>query len=168
APTGQRLAAVTAPPAPTALIVEPTIVDDPVALPAMVAACRAAALLALDTATSSLDPMRAELVGLSLAAAPGRSWYLPFAHVAPDGELAGGAQPRNLPALASDALAPLRARRRRATPAATARRCCGCARRSGPSSRTTSCLGCSSRSRFRSLPSSSRWSGAACGSISSG
>jgi len=109
APTGQRLAAVTAPPAPTALIVEPTIVDDPVALPAMVAACRAAALLALDTATSSLDPMRAELVGLSLAAAPGRSWYLPFAHVAPDGELAGGAQPRNLPALASDALAPLRA-----------------------------------------------------------
>ncbi|PYP27780.1 MAG: DNA polymerase I [Gemmatimonadetes bacterium] len=109
APTGQRLAAVTAPPAPTALIVEPTIVDDPVALPAMVAACRGAALLALDTATSSLDPMRAELVGLSLAAAPGRSWYLPFAHVAPDGELAGGAQPRNLPALASDALAPLRA-----------------------------------------------------------
>src|SRR5881409_1330577 len=109
APTGQRLAAVTAPPAPTALIVEPTIVDDPVALPAMVAACRAAALLALDTATSSLDPMRAELVGLSLAAAPGRSWYLPFAHVAPDGELAGGPQPRNLPALASDALAPLRA-----------------------------------------------------------
>ena len=85
APTGQRLAAVTAPPAPTALIVEPTIVDDPVALPAMVAACRGAALLALDTATSSLDPMRAELVGLSLAAAPGRSWYLPFAHVAPDG-----------------------------------------------------------------------------------
>ena len=109
APTGQRLAAVTAPPAPTALIVEPTIVDDPVALPAMVAACRGAALLALDTATSSLDPMRAELVGLSLAAAPGRSWYLPFAHVAPDGELAGGPQPRNLPALASDALAPLRA-----------------------------------------------------------
>ncbi|PYO68220.1 MAG: DNA polymerase I [Gemmatimonadetes bacterium] len=109
APTGQRLAAVTAPPAPTALIVEPTIVDDPVALPAMVAACRGAALLALDTATSSLDPMRAELVGLSLAVAPGRSWYLPFAHVAPDGELAGGAQPRNLPALASDALAPLRA-----------------------------------------------------------
>src|SRR5439155_935711 len=37
APTGQRLAAVTAPPAPTALIVEPTIVDDPVALPSMLA-----------------------------------------------------------------------------------------------------------------------------------
>src|SRR5947208_10085113 len=52
--------------------------------------------------------MRAELVGLSLAVAPGRSWYLPFAHVAPDGELAGGAVPRNLPPLTSEALAPLR------------------------------------------------------------
>src|SRR5216110_1518455 len=109
APTGQRLAAVTAPPAPTALSVEPTVVDDPAALAAMVAACRGAALLALDTETSSLDPMRGDLVGMSLAAAPGRSWYLPFAHVAPDGELAGGTPPRNLPALASDALAPLRA-----------------------------------------------------------
>ncbi|OLC68550.1 MAG: DNA polymerase I [Gemmatimonadetes bacterium 13_1_40CM_4_69_8] len=109
APAGQRSAAVAAPLAPTALIVEPTIVDDPAALAAMVAACRGAALLALDTETSSLDPMRGDLVGMSLAAAPGRSWYLPFAHVAPDGDLAGGTPPRNLPALASDALAPLRA-----------------------------------------------------------
>jgi DNA polymerase-1 len=53
--------------------------------------------------------MRAELVGLSLAVAPGRSWYLPFAHLPPDGPLAGGEPPRNLPPLASDALAPLRA-----------------------------------------------------------
>src|SRR2546426_6542707 len=109
APAGQRSAAVAAPLAPTALIVKPTIVDDPAALAAMVAACRGAALLALDTETSSLDPMRGDLVGMSLAAAPGRSWYLPFAHVAPDGDLAGGTPPRNLPALASDALAPLRA-----------------------------------------------------------
>ncbi len=109
APPGERSAAVAAPLAPTALSVEPTIVDDPAALAAMVAACRGAALLALDTETSSLDPMRGDLVGMSLAAAPGRSWYLPFAHVAPDGELAGGTPPRNLPALASDALAPLRA-----------------------------------------------------------
>src|SRR2546427_6037604 len=52
--------------------------------------------------------MRGERVGMSHAVAPGRSWYLPFAHVAPDGELAGGTPPRNLPALASEALAPLR------------------------------------------------------------
>src|SRR5207245_7919677 len=96
------------PPVPTtALLVEPTIVDDPGALAALVAECRRAPLVALDTETSSLDPMRAELVGLSLAAAPGRSWYLPFAHVAPDGELAGGTAPRNLPPLSSEALAPL-------------------------------------------------------------
>src|SRR5438034_562802 len=75
----------------------------------VVAECRRAPLVALDTETTSLDPMRAALVGMSLAGAPGRSWYLPFAHVAPDGELAGGVPPRNLPPLASDALRPLRA-----------------------------------------------------------
>jgi len=96
------------PPVPTALLVEPTIVDDPGALAALVAECRRAPLVALDTETSSLDPMRAELVGMSLAVAPGRSWYLPFAHVAPDGALAGGTPPRNLPPPASAALAPLR------------------------------------------------------------
>src|SRR2546429_3054565 len=58
--------------------------------------------------TTSLDAMRADLVGMSLAVAPGRSWYFPFAHVAADGELAGGTTPRNLPPLTSAALAPLR------------------------------------------------------------
>jgi DNA polymerase I len=87
---------------------EPSIVDDPAQLPAAVAEWRRAPLLALDTETTSLDPMRAELVGLSLAVASGRSWYLPFAHVPPDGELAGGTAPRNLPPLASEPLAPLR------------------------------------------------------------
>ena len=87
---------------------EPTILDDPAQLPAAVAEWRRAPLVALDTETSSLDPMRAELVGMSLAVAPGRSWYLPFAHVAPDGELAGGTAPRNLPPLSSEALAPVR------------------------------------------------------------
>src|SRR2546430_1366482 len=47
------------PPLPTALLVEPTIVDDPGALAALVAECRRAPLVALDTETSSLDPMRA-------------------------------------------------------------------------------------------------------------
>src|SRR5213596_2582546 len=87
---------------------EPTILDDPAQLPAAVAEWRRAPLVALDTETTSLDPMRAELVGMSLAVAPGRSWYLPFAHVAPDGELAGGTAPRNLPPLSSEALAPVR------------------------------------------------------------
>ena len=90
-----------------AALAEPTIVDDPQTLAAVVAECRGAPLVALDTETTSIDPMRAELVGMSLAAAPGRSWYFPFAHVAPDGELAGGVPPRNLPPLGSAALAPL-------------------------------------------------------------
>ena len=117
APAAPRAPVVAAVPAPAtaapgalaAVTAEPTIVGDPAALAAVVAECRRAPLVALDTETTSLDPMRAVLVGMSLAGAPGRSWYLPFAHVAPDGELAGGVPPRNLPPLASDALRPLRA-----------------------------------------------------------
>ena len=97
------------PPPPATSASAPQVVDDPGQLEAVIAECRAAALLALDTETTSLFPLRAELVGMSLAVGPGRSWYLPFAHVAPDGELAGGVAPRNLPALASDAMRPLRA-----------------------------------------------------------
>ena len=108
APADRQAPAVAGAPALTALAVEPTIVDDPAALAAVVAECRRARLVALDTETSALDPMRAEIVGMSLAVAPGRSWYLPFAHVAPDGALAGGTPPRNLPPPASEAIAPLR------------------------------------------------------------
>ncbi len=86
----------------------PDIVDDPAVLAAVLAECRRAPLVALDTETASLDPLRAELVGLSLAVAPDRSWYLPFAHVAPEGPLAGGTPPRNLPPLGGESLLPLR------------------------------------------------------------
>jgi len=87
----------------------PAIVDDVARLAAVIADCRGAALVALDAETTSRDPMRARLVGLSLAVAPGRSWYLPFAHVAPDGELTADPAPRNLPSLDAPALGPLRA-----------------------------------------------------------
>ena len=39
-----------------------------------------AELVAFDTETTSLDPMRAELVGLSLAVAPGSAAYVPLEH----------------------------------------------------------------------------------------
>jgi DNA polymerase-1 len=87
----------------------PRIVDTLEQLAAVLAQCRTAALVALDTVATSLDPMRATLVGLSLAVGPERSWYLPFGHVAPEGELAGGDPPRNLPPLGGDGVAPLRA-----------------------------------------------------------
>jgi DNA polymerase-1 len=106
APAAPRAPAVVgAPPAPASALV----VDDPARLAAVIAECRRARLVALDTETTGLDPMRAGLVGLSLAVAPGRSWYLPFAHLPPDGPLAGGEPPTNLPPLASEALAPFRA-----------------------------------------------------------
>ena len=45
---------------------------------------RAADLVALDTETTSLDAMRARLVGLSFAVEPGRAAYVPLAHDYPD------------------------------------------------------------------------------------
>ena len=106
----QTTAAVRTPePAGAPPVSEPAeVVDDPRDLDAVITACRQAGLVALDTETTSLDPLRADLIGLSLAVAPDRSWYLPFGHVAPEGPLAGGVAPRNLPSLASEALAPLR------------------------------------------------------------
>jgi DNA polymerase-1 len=46
----------------------------------------------VDTETSSLDPMQAELVGIALATAPGRACYIPIAHRKGDGagDLFGG------------------------------------------------------------------------------
>jgi len=105
APTAQRApAARGAPSVPSA-----QVMDDPAQLTAVLEEVRHAPLVAIDTETTGLDPMRAQLVGLSLAARPGRSWYLPFAHLPPDGPLAGGETPRNLPPLTSEALGPLRA-----------------------------------------------------------
>jgi DNA polymerase-1 len=68
---------------------------------------RAAGVFALDTETSALEPMRADLVGLSLAVAPGTAWYLPFGHRA-GGDMLETAAVRNLPPIGESALAPLR------------------------------------------------------------
>ncbi len=52
--------------------------------------------IAVDTETNSLDARNADLIGLSLALAPGQACYVPLAHVNPDGEgdlLGGGGEP---------------------------------------------------------------------------
>jgi DNA polymerase-1 len=49
-------------------------------LEAWVAHIRKAGAFAVDCETDSLDPLRAELVGLSLAVEPGKAAYLPIAH----------------------------------------------------------------------------------------
>jgi DNA polymerase-1 len=53
------------------------------ALARWVAALREAGSFAFDTETDALDAMRANLVGISLCAAPGRACYVPLAHTAP-------------------------------------------------------------------------------------
>ncbi|HZZ12053.1 MAG TPA: DNA polymerase I [Paraburkholderia sp.] len=44
----------------------------------------AAALTSFDTETTSLDPMTAQIVGLSLSVEPGKAAYVPLAHRGPD------------------------------------------------------------------------------------
>ena len=52
-----------------------------------IAEARAAGHVAFDTETSSLDAMRAQLVGFSMCITPGTACYVPLAHVAGDGGL---------------------------------------------------------------------------------
>ena len=49
-------------------------------LQAWIAQLQAAPLVSFDTETDSLDPMRANLVGLSFAVEPGKACYIPVAH----------------------------------------------------------------------------------------
>ncbi|RPH65469.1 MAG: DNA polymerase I, partial [Burkholderiales bacterium] len=56
-----------------------TVLDDE-ALECWIARIEAAELVAFDTETTSLDPMRAELVGLSLSIQPFEACYVPVAH----------------------------------------------------------------------------------------
>jgi len=49
-------------------------------LEAMAQVLREAGTFAFDTETTGTDPMRADLVGLSFATAPGRAWYVPVGH----------------------------------------------------------------------------------------
>jgi DNA polymerase-1 len=47
---------------------------------------RSAGIVAVDTETTSLDTMRAELVGVSLCIDPGRACYIPLGHSGADGQ----------------------------------------------------------------------------------
>jgi DNA polymerase-1 len=76
------------------------------AVEVVVRRARAAGEFALDTEATSLDPMRATLVGLSIAVAAGEAWYLPFGH-RPSTDMLERRDVVNLPALADPALASL-------------------------------------------------------------
>lgn len=132
-------------PAPAQVALDYRVADTPALVDAMIAEARAAGVIAVDTETvldagapPIITPMRANLVAISVATAPGKAWYLPFAHRVPgsaQGGLALGDEPApaktkassapasiaarllaegpqpvvNLPPLASEAMAPLRA-----------------------------------------------------------
>jgi len=59
------------------------LVTDAAALEGWVRRATEAGVVAFDTETNSLDPMRADLVGFSLAIAPGVACYVPVAHRPP-------------------------------------------------------------------------------------
>jgi len=82
--------------------VEYELVTDEGALDRWVADAYAAGTVAVDTETTSLNAMRARLVGISLSVEPGRAAYVPVGHVAaePQGGLDlgdGGAPPSDAP-----------------------------------------------------------------------
>jgi DNA polymerase-1 len=57
------------------------LVLDETALQGWIARARATGLVAVDTETTSLEPMKATLVGISLSTAPGEACYIPVNHV---------------------------------------------------------------------------------------
>ncbi|MDX6805065.1 DNA polymerase I [Terrihabitans rhizophilus] len=55
-----------------------------------IAAAREQGRVAIDTETTSLDAMQAEIVGISLAVQPGLACYIPIAHESGDADMFGG------------------------------------------------------------------------------
>jgi len=85
------------PPAPAVVAVSPAAPSPALSAPGVyetileetqlqewMATLRKAGIFALDTETDALDALRAQLVGLSFAASPGKAAYLPLAHRATD------------------------------------------------------------------------------------
>ena len=82
------------------------LIDTEAALDELAAELKEVEVLSVDLETTSLDPMRAEIVGLALAARPHRAFYLPIGHrpvqeslLEDPGELKQLAWPRVLEAL---------------------------------------------------------------------
>lgn len=91
-----RAAAIAAPAtaaeaAPDEPPIDPTqyeCVTDPARLGEWIGMARAAGIVGFDTETDSLDAVAANLVGFSLAVAPGKACYVPLAHSSGEGLLA--------------------------------------------------------------------------------
>ena len=75
------------------------IVRDAKTLATWIAEARERGRVSFDTETTSLDAMRADLVGFSLAVAPGRACYVPVGHTGDSSDLfgSGGLVPGQIP-----------------------------------------------------------------------
>ena len=67
-------------------------VSDKDALGRWIAKIRDRGYVAVDTETTGLDEMRADLVGICLSTEPGEACYIPLAHVTGEGDLLGAAE----------------------------------------------------------------------------
>ena len=67
-------------------------VSDKDALDRWIAKIRDRGYVAVDTETTGLDEMRADLVGICLSTEPGEACYIPLAHVTGEGDLLGAAE----------------------------------------------------------------------------
>jgi len=67
-----------------------TAIRDAATLSQWIAEAREQGFVAVDTETTALDEMVADLVGVSLALAPGKAAYLPLAHTSGENDLFGG------------------------------------------------------------------------------
>ncbi|RUT30266.1 DNA polymerase I [Arsenicitalea aurantiaca] len=67
-----------------------TTITDPETLAAWIAGARQQGHVAIDTETTGLDNQAADLVGISLALAPGQAAYIPLGHVSGEGDIFGG------------------------------------------------------------------------------
>ena len=83
-------AAALVPGTPAPVETDYRVADTPALVATMIAEARAAGMIAVDTETvldadapRIITPLRANLVAISVATAPGKAWYLPFAHVLP-------------------------------------------------------------------------------------
>jgi DNA polymerase-1 len=82
-------------------------------IPELVREIRSAGRFAIDTETTSLDPVRANLVGISMAWKPDAAVYLPLGHEIPPGSLLDALDetalepPKNLPPLSDPRMKPL-------------------------------------------------------------
>lgn len=91
-----RNARTVVPGTPDAIATEYRVADTVALVDELIAEARAAGMIAVDTETvldadapPIITPMRANLVAISIGIAPGKAWYLPFAHRVP-GQAQGG------------------------------------------------------------------------------